>query len=313
MTITPFSDNSLGKYFDSLGRFPRLTDEEVVTCSNKWHRDGDKEALNRLIEGNLRFVVKESKRYQNLGLELIDLISEGNLGLVEAAKSYKPDRNAKFTTYAILLIRQAIFRALADNGTKVKLPVKLAARLYHLQREIQRLEMQMERKPSIDEIAESTKMGRREVEELLYIHQTITFVSTDQNIAGSDISIGESLEQDVAQDALDEFEREAIIDKLKFWLARLSEKERRVLQLHYGIGGGEPMPLDKIGSTFDPPLTRESVRNIERRAIAKIRKNNSALGALRDYLSAGHDGSREPAGGYLHSMAKTAAPKEEAR
>ncbi len=101
--------------------------------------------------------------------------------------------------------------------------------------------------------------------------------------------------------------------KLKFWLARLSEKERRVLQLHYGIGGGEPMPLDKIGFTFDPPLTRESVRNIERRAIAKIRKNNSALGALRDYLSAGHDGSREPAGGYLHSMAKTAAPKEEAR
>jgi RNA polymerase primary sigma factor len=293
LTISPFSDNSLGKYFDSLGRYPRLTDGEVADCANKWHRDGDEEALKRLVEGNLRFVVKESKRYQNLGLELIDLISEGNLGLIEAAKRYEPDRNTKFTTYAILLIRQAIFRALADNGAKVKLPVKLSARLYHLQREIQRLEMHLGRKPSTEEIADSTKMERREVEELLYFHQTITFVSTDQNIAGSDISIGESLEQDVAEDALEEFEREAIIDKLKFWLAMLSEKERRVLQLHYGIGGGEPMHLDKIGATFDPPLTRESVRNIERRAIAKIRKNNSALGTLRAYLSAGHGGSRE--------------------
>ena len=307
MTISPISDSSLGKYFDSLGRFPLLTDEEVVACSNKWHRDGDKEALKRLVEGNLRFVVKEAKRYQNLGMEFTDLISEGNLGLIEAAKRYEPDRNARFTTYAVLLIRQAIFRALAENGTKVKLPVKLAARLYHLQQEIQRLEMHMGRMPSTEEIADSTKMELREVEELLYIHQTITFVSTDQNIAGSDISIGESLEQDVTQDALDEFEKEAIIDKLKFWLAMLSEKERRVLQLHYGIGGGEPMPLDKIGSTFDPPLTRESVKNIERRAIAKIRKNNSPLGALRAYLSAGHDGSRE-LGGDLQT-----APKGEAR
>jgi len=305
LAISPFEGNSLGKYFDSLGRFPRLTDEEVATCANKWHRDGDKEALNRLVEGNLRFVVKESKRYQNLGLELIDLISEGNLGLIEAAKKYEPDRNAKFTTYAILLIRQAIFRALADNGTKVKLPVKLATKLYHLQRETQKLEMDIGRKPSTEEVADFTKMGRREVEELQYIHQTITFVSTDQNLAGSDIPIGESLEQDVAEDALEEFEREAIIDKLKFWLARLSEKERRVLQLHYGIGGGEPMPLEQIGATFSPPLNRESVRNIERRAIAKIRKNNSALGALRDYLAAGH------AGGELHAMATAAAPKGE--
>jgi RNA polymerase primary sigma factor len=312
LAISPFEDNSLGKYFDSLSRFPRLTDEEVVACAKKWHRDGDEEALKRLVEGNLRFVVKESKRYQNLGLELIDLISEGNLGLIEAAKKYEPDRNAKFTTYAILLIRQAIFRALADNGTRVKLPVKLAARLYHMQREIQRLEMDMGRKPSTEEIADSTKMKRREVEELLYIHQTITFVSTDQNIAGSDIPIGDSLEQDVAEDALDEFEREAIIDKLKFWMAMLSEKERRVLQLHYGIGGGEPMPLEKIGATFDPPLAREFVRNIERRAIAKIRKNNSVLGALRAYLAVGHNDGRE-SGGDLHTAAKAAAPKGEVR
>lgn len=242
-----------------------------------WQRDHNPEGLQRLIESNLRFVIKEAKRFQGLGLDLIDLISEGNLGLIEAAKRFDPERKTKFLSYASLWIRQAIFHALAENGAKIRLPEKLAAQLYQLDRIIQRLQQSLGYKPSVDEVAGASKFSAKDVQKLLMVQQAIRPISTEHTVSGSDISVADTLEQQIDPSAAETLEREAYLNRLKFGLAMLNEREKRIIELHYGINGNQPMALEKIGKTFSPPLSREYVRQLESRAFNKIRKNDKGL------------------------------------
>jgi RNA polymerase primary sigma factor len=285
LAIRPFEDNTLDKYFDSIRRFPLLSAEEEKMYARMWQKDKNPESLQRLIEGNLRFVVKEAKKFQGLGLELIDLVSEGNLGLIDAAKRFDPDRNVKFVTFAILLIKQSIFHALAENGSRIRLPEKLVQKLFQLRRTIGRLEQALGQAPTIQEIAESSNFPPGEVERLLVIRQAITPISTDQTVGDDLTTVGDTLEQDVAPSAMEALEHEAFLNKLKFGLSMLSEKERRIIELHYGLNEGEPMPYEKIGLTFSPPLSREYVRKLERQTFAKIRKNYGKM--LSHFLSGG--------------------------
>jgi RNA polymerase primary sigma factor len=285
LAIRPFEDNTLDKYFDSIRRFPLLTAEEEKMYARMWQRDKNPEGLQRLIEGNLRFVVKEAKKFQGLGLELIDLVSEGNLGLIDAAKHFDPDRNTKFVTFAILLIKQSIFHALADNGSRIRLPEKLVQKLYMLRRIIGRLEQVLGHAPTIQEIVESSNFTPSEVEKLLIIRQAVTPISTDQTVGDDLTTVGDTLEQDVAPSAMEALEHEAFLNKLKFGLSMLSEKERRIIEMHYGLNEGQPMPYEKIGTTFSPPLSREYVRKLERQAFAKIRKNYGKM--LSHFLGGG--------------------------
>lgn len=285
MVIRPHDNNILEKYFESISSLPRLTAEEEKRFAEMWQNDHNQEGLQRLIEGNLRFVVKEAKRFQGLGLDLIDLISEGNLGLIEAAKRFDSGRKTRFLTYASLWIRQAIFRALAENGAKVRLPEKLAAQLYQLGRTIQHLQQRLGHRPSVDEIAGASKFSAKDVQKLLMIQQAINPISTDHTIGNSDILVGDTLEQQIDPSASETFEREAHLNKLKFGLAMLNERERRIIELHYGIDGNQPMGLENIGKTFSPPLSREYVRQLEKRAFDKIRKNDSGLAS--HFLSRG--------------------------
>jgi RNA polymerase primary sigma factor len=285
LAIRPFEDNTLDKYFDSIRRFPLLSAEDEKMCARMWQKDKNQDGLQRLIEGNLRFVVKEAKKFQGLGLELIDLVSEGNLGLIDAAKRFDPDRNTKFVTFAILLIKQSIFHALADNGSRIRLPEKLLQKLFQLRRTIGRLEQVLGHTPTIQEIVESSNFTHSEVEKLLIIRQAITPISTDQTVGDDLTTVGDTLEQDVAPSAMETLEQEAFLNKLKFGLSMLSEKERRIIEMHYGLNEGQPMPYEKIGMTFSPPLSREYIRQLERQTFAKIRKNYGKM--LSHFLSGG--------------------------
>lgn len=276
-------DGSLEKYFDTIRELPLLTPEEERIYGRRWQEERDPEALRMLVEGNLRFVVKEARKFRNMGLDLLDLISEGNLGLIEAAKRFDPNRENKFLTYASWWVRQAIFHALADQGSKIRLPQKVAGHLVQLRRVRDRLSQQLGREPSLQEIVEaSPQFTAEDVERLLRLERTTTVLSTEQETGDSEMTLEGSLEQSVELSPLEALDQEAFQEQLRESLAMLSEKERTIITLHFGLDDQEPMTLERIGKMFTPPISRERVRQIEERAFRKIRERRRA--ELGDYV-----------------------------
>jgi len=271
-------ERSLDKYFDSIRDLPLLTAEEERKYGRLWRDDGNPEGLRYLVEGNLRFVVKEARKFQGMGLDLLDLISEGNLGLIEAAKRFDPERENKFLTYASWWVRQAIFHALAEHGSKIRLPQKVAGHLVKLNRITHRLGQDLGRPPTVaDIVAAAPQFTVEEVDRLQVLQQTTSTVSTEQGMGDNDLTLGDSLEQSIEPSPMDAMDNEAFQDQMRQSLAMLSEKERKILRLHFGLNGCEPMTLEKIGQTFDPGISRERVRQIEERAFSKIRDRRRLL------------------------------------
>jgi RNA polymerase primary sigma factor len=271
-------ERSLDKYFDSIRDLPLLTAEEERKYGRLWQNEGNPEGLRYLVEGNLRFVVKEARKFQGMGLDLLDLISEGNLGLIEAAKRFDPERENKFLTYASWWVRQAIFHALAEHGSKIRLPQKVAGHLVQLNRITHRLGQDLGRPPTVaDIVAAAPQFTTEEVERLQLLQQTTTTVSTEQGMGESDLTLGDSLEQSIEPSPMEAMDNEAFQEQVRQSLAMLSEKERRIITLHFGLDGQEPMTLEKIGQSFDPGISRERVRQIEERAFSKIRDRRRVL------------------------------------
>jgi RNA polymerase primary sigma factor len=264
-------ERALDKYFDSIREMPLLTVEEEKLNGRLWQNDHNPEGLRRLVEGNLRFVVKEARKFEGMGLDLLDLISEGNLGLIEAAKRFDPNRENKFLTYASWWVRQAIFHALAEHGSKIRLPQKVAGHLVQLNRLTHQLTQRLGRAATVKEISEAANFSVEEVERLQLLQQTTSTISTEQPIGETDLTVGDSQEQMVEPSAMQTLDHEAFLQQMKAVLASLSEKERRILVLHYGLENHEPKTLEQIGRTFQPPISRERVRQIEERAFVKIR------------------------------------------
>ncbi len=287
MPLRHLEERALDKYFDSIRHLPLLTPEEERINGHLWQDDRNPEGLRRLVEGNLRFVVKESRKFEGMGLDLLDLISEGNLGLIEAAKRFDPKRENKFLTYASWWVRQAIFHALAEHGSKIRLPQKVAGHLVQINRITHRLTQELGRNPTVQEISSASHFSAEEVERLQLLQQTTSTVSTEQGMGETDLTVGDSLEQAVEPSAMQTLDHEAFLQQMQACLNGLSEKERRILTLHFGLGGVEPMTLEQIGRTFDPPISRERVRQIEERAFSKIReRRREVLGQfLRGDLS----------------------------
>lgn len=287
MPLRHLEERALDKYFDSIRHLPLLTPEEERINGHLWQDDRNPEGLRRLVEGNLRFVVKESRKFEGMGLDLLDLISEGNLGLIEAAKRFDPKRENKFLTYASWWVRQAIFHALAEHGSKIRLPQKVAGHLVQINRITHRLTQELGRNPTVQEISSASHFSAEEVERLQLLQQTTSTVSTEQGMGETDLTVGDSLEQAVEPSAMQTLDHEAFLQQMQACLNGLSEKERRILTLHFGLGGMEPMTLEQIGRTFDPPISRERVRQIEERAFSKIReRRREVLGQfLRGDLS----------------------------
>jgi RNA polymerase primary sigma factor len=259
---------------------PLLTAEEERVNGRLWRRDRNPEGLRRLVEGNLRFVVKEAMKFQGKGLDLLDLISEGNLGLIEAAKRYDPERENKFLTYAVWWIRQSLFRALADYGNKIRLPQKVAGQLALLTRIICTVENQLGRAPTTQDLVEASHFTQEDIERLLLLRRSTIPLSTEQVLGDSGMTVGDRMEQTTEPSPLEVMDQESFLNQFRLTLAQLKEKERRIIHLHYGLDGGEPMTLECIGQCFEPKICKERVRQIEERAFMKIR------GQSKDFLGA---------------------------
>lgn len=279
-SITNRESQSLEKYLQEIGKVDLLTPEEEVDLAKRI-KQGDQEALENLTKANLRFVVSVAKQYQNQGLSLSDLINEGNLGLIKAAKRFDETRGFKFISYAVWWIRQSILQALAEQSRIVRLPLNKVGSLNKINRAFSQLEQEFEREPSSDELAEILEIGAEEVEKTLGV--AARHVSMDAPfVDGEDNSLLDVLENDNihSTDKLLEY-NESLRTEITRSLNTLTERQCDVVKLYFGIGEEHPMSLEDIGDRFG--LTRERVRQIKDKAINKLRSvSRSKL--LKHYL-----------------------------
>jgi RNA polymerase primary sigma factor len=274
---------TLQAYLQEISRFRRLTLEEERELGLRIQRDRDSDATQRLVEANLRFVVSYAKRYRGLGVSFLDLIHEGNLGLLEAARRFDPSHNVKFITYAVWWVRQAIMHAISGQRRALALPARLSAVSSRFGSEVADLAARLDHAPTVDEIAEDLEISHSEAEALRFVSGTDVSLSdpVGQNEDDSR-ELGETLPQQMVPPVDYELLHEAMRAQLEKALADLDPKERQVMQLRFGLEGGEPKTLQQVGEALG--LSRERVRQIESRAKEKLRRGTKA-GELHSHLN----------------------------
>lgn len=273
----------LQAYLRDIARLPRLTQEEECDLGSRIQGERDEAALKRLVESNLRFVVSYVKRYRGLGISFLDLIHEGNLGLLEAARRFEPDRNVKFITYAVWWIRQAVMHALSDQRRAFALPVKLSAVASRFGQEVIDLTSRLNHSPSPEEIAEDLDISPAEAEALQFVAgDDVSLSDPVSQEEGDGREFGETLPQHTVPPADEALLHEALLAQLRAAMFDLAPRERDVIVLRFGLGGEEPKTLREIGARLG--LSRERVRQVESRAKEKIRRGTKA-GELRSYLN----------------------------
>ena len=277
---TAASSETLKKYLQEISKLPRITPDEEKVLGDRIQK-GDKEALRKLVEANLRFVVSFAKKYRNCGLSFLDLINEGNIGLIEAAKRFNPKKNVKFITYAVWWVRQAIIHALSDQSGAFRLPQKQANLLYRIGKTISQLTLDLERNPTPDEIAAKLEIPVDEVTSLLQVADENVSLSTviDEE---HEFHLSDKLEQDVIPPADMALLRSSLKDHLYACLGELDPKEQKVLRLRFGLEEGEPKTLKEIGEMMG--LSRERIRQIEAQALDKLNRSQKCQ-QLQGYLN----------------------------
>ncbi len=278
-SITNRETASLDKYLQDIGKEELITAEEEVELAKRI-KSGDQVALEKLTKANLRFVVSVAKQYQNQGLSLPDLINEGNLGLIKAAKRFDETRGFKFISYAVWWIRQSILQALAEQSRLVRLPLNQVGSLNKIKKATSRLEQKFERPPMVDEIAELMELPEYKVDKAMKI--TTRYVSMDAPLSQEEDTkfLDVFVSDDVPRTDKD-LMRESLNKEIQRSLATLTDKERDVINLYYGIGMPHGLTLEEIGAKFD--LTRERVRQIKEKAIRRL-KHTSRSKLLKAYL-----------------------------
>jgi len=280
--ITNRESQSLDKYLQEIGKVPLISVDEEAELARRI-RQGDEEALEKLVKANLRFVVSVAKQYQNQGLPLTDLISEGNLGLIKAARRFDETRGFKFISYAVWWIRQSILQALAEQSRIVRLPLNRVGALNKINKVLSRLEQEYEREPSPEEIAEAME-GTHTPEEIAEIlRQAGPHVSLDSPIApGEETRFIEVLEDTEMPQPDHVLMQESLKQEVAKALATLEEREAQILRMNFGIDQRYPMTLEEIAEKLG--LTRERVRQIREKAIRKLRGNKAVIEPLQQYL-----------------------------
>lgn len=281
-SITNRESPSLEKYLQEIGRVPMISAEEEALLAARI-RQGDMKALDRLTRANLRFVVSVAKQYQHQGLSLPDLINEGNLGLIKAARRFDETRGFKFISYAVWWIRQSILQALAEQSRIVRLPLNKVGQTSRVSKAFQQLEQEFEREPSAEELAELLDMDVEEVAQTLSMNSR--HVSMDTPLSeGEDGTLADVMENPNAEAADEQLEN---ADSLKFEIERtlgtLTERQQEVIRYYFGIGVDNPMTLEDIGEKFR--LTRERVRQIKDKAIIRL-QSTASHSPLRGFLGA---------------------------
>jgi len=272
--------DTLRLYLKEISRFSQLTPEQEVALGTRVQK-GDEEAMQKLIEANLRFVVAMAKKYARSGYPLHELINEGNLGLIEAASRFDPTRGVRFITYASWWIRQAILAAIAHYGQVFRLPPKLKHELYRFDSKVSDLTQELGHRPSIDEISKGLGMKEQDVREMM--GGTPTQVSLDAPIGETSEMRLEDLIRDQSITPADEvLIAQSFEEGLQTLLHQLDEKERIIIERRFGLGDHEPQTLAEIGTEMH--LSRERIRQIEERALAKLRRSQRAK-QLLGYLN----------------------------
>jgi RNA polymerase primary sigma factor len=279
-SITNRESQSLEKYLQEIGKVDLITPEEEVQLAIRI-KQGDQRALEKLTKANLRFVVSVAKQYQNQGLSLSDLINEGNLGLIKAAQRFDETRGFKFISYAVWWIRQSILQALAEQSRIVRLPLNKVGLSNKISKAYSQLEQEYEREPSTEELAELLEIGTEEVETTLgvaarHVSVDAPFVDSEDNTL---LDILENPNSDAADSEL--YHGESLRCEIERSLSTLTDRQRDVIKLYFGIGVPNPMSLEDIGEKFS--LTRERVRQIKDKAITKLR-TASRCQLLKTYL-----------------------------
>ena len=278
-SITKRDSITLDKYLQEIGKEDLITAEEEVELAKKI-KAGDQIALERLTKANLRFVVSVAKQYQGQGLTLPDLINEGNLGLIKAAKRFDETRGFKFISYAVWWIRQSIIQAISEQSRMVRLPLNKIGAISKINKGTSQLEQQLEREPNAKEISEFLDISENEVSNVMNMNSR--HVSVDAPFAeGEDHGLLDVMVNSDSPNADNGLLKESLNREIKRSLATLTEREAEVLKLFYGIDGNREISLEEIGSKFD--LTRERVRQIKEKAIKRL-KHNSISKLLRAYL-----------------------------
>jgi len=277
--VTNRESKSLDKYLQDISKIELITANEEVELAQRI-REGDQVALEKLTTANLRFVVSVAKQYQNQGLKLPDLINEGNVGLVKAAKRFDETRGFKFISYAVWWIRQAILQALAEQSRIVRLPLNKIGSINKIKKTFSYLEQANERPPSPDEIAKELEMSVDEVKQSL--KNSGRHVSMDAPlIEGENSNLYDVLNSGDSPNPEGGLMKQSLNTEIIRVLETLSPRESDVIKLYYGIGDQQSMTLEEIGQTFD--LTRERVRQIREKAIRKL-KQDSRSKILKMYL-----------------------------
>ena len=272
-------DDPVKAYLKEIGQVPLLSAEEEQTLARA-ARAGDADARRRLSEANLRLVVSVAKRYAGRGLPFLDLIQEGNLGLMKAAEKFEPDRGFKFSTYATWWIRQSITRAIADQGQTIRIPVHLVEHINRVRKTAAELLRKNGREPTAEEIAVRLEMEPDRVRELLQLAQEPVSLETPVG-EEEDAHLEDFIQDEEAGIPVDEAGRQLLRRELMSVLKSLTPREERVITLRFGLDDGRPRTLEELGKEFN--VTRERIRQIEAKALRKLRHPSRAK-RLRDYL-----------------------------
>lgn len=272
-------DDPVKAYLKEIGQVPLLSAKEEQTLARA-ARAGDADARRRLSEANLRLVVSVAKRYAGRGLPFLDLIQEGNLGLMKAAEKFEPDRGFKFSTYATWWIRQSITRAIADQGRTIRIPVHLVEHINRVRKTAGELLRKNGREPTAEEIAVQLEMEPDRVRELLQLAQEPVSLETPVG-EEEDAHLEDFIQDEEAGIPVDEAGRQLLRRELMSVLKSLTPREERVITLRFGLDDGRPRTLEELGKEFN--VTRERIRQIEAKALRKLRHPSRAK-RLRDYL-----------------------------
>lgn len=276
------SDDSVRLYLREIGKIPLLTAEEELDLAQKVVA-GDKRAKDKMAEANMRLVVSIAKRYSGRGLDFLDLIQEGNTGLLRAVEKFDPDKGFKFSTYATWWIRQAITRAIADQARTIRIPVHMVETINKLLRTQRRMTQELNREPTIEELSKELELEPEKIEYIMKIKQDISSLDAGVGRDGDeeDSVLGDFIEDEDTVSPEDSATSQLLKEQVQDVLSSLSDREQKIVRMRFGLDNGKSHTLEEVGQEF--AVTRERIRQIEAKALAKLRKHKDAK-KLYEYL-----------------------------
>ena len=277
------TDDSVRMYLREIGKIPLLSIDEENELAKK-AMEGNQRAKDKMAEANMRLVVSIAKRYSGRGLELLDLIQEGNTGLLRAVDKFDPSKGFKFSTYATWWIRQAITRAIADQARTIRIPVHMVETINKLMRTQRRLTQELNREPTNKELAKEMDMDVEKIEYIQKIKQDIT--SLDAGVGrdgeeGEESTLGDFIEDEDTASPEESATVQLLKEQVREILLTLSDRERKILEMRFGLNGTKSHTLEEVGLEFT--VTRERIRQIEAKALMKLKKHKDSK-KLHEYL-----------------------------